>query len=97
MIFQYLFRLFIFRSGIPIYFATVIYSYEAIGCILPIENQMKEPKQMIAKFGTINIAMFLVTLIYVILGFFGYWHFYDQEIQGSITLNLPQNDWYIRH
>ena len=54
---------------------------------------MKEPKQMVARFGTINIAMFLVTLIYIVLGFFGYWHFYDEEIQGSITLNLPQNDW----
>ena len=72
----------------------VIYSYEAIGCILPIENQMKEPQKMIAKFGTINIAMFFVTLIYLILGFFGYWHFYQEEIQGSITLNLPQEDWY---
>merc|ERR1719167_262696 len=48
---------------------------------------------MIAKFGTINISMFLVTLIYVILGFFGYWRFYDVEIFGSITLNLPQEDW----
>ena len=58
-----------------------------------IENQMKEPRQMIARFGTINISMFLVTLIYVILGFFGYWRFYDVLIQGSITLNLPQEDW----
>ena len=58
---------------------------------------MKEPRKMVAKFGTINIAMVLVTFIYLVLGFFGYWRFSDlpegEEIEGSITLNLPQEDW----
>ena len=52
---------------------------------------------MIATFGTINVSMTLVTGIYLILGFFGYWHFSNlpegQEIEGSITLNLPQDEW----
>jgi proton-coupled amino acid transporter len=89
-------KLFLNRSGLPIYFATTIYSFEGIGCILPIENQMKEPQKMVAKFGTINIAMGLVTCIYIVIGFFGYWHFSylpPEEIEGSITLNLPTMDW----
>ena len=58
---------------------------------------MKQPKKMIAKFGTINISMVVATIIYLVLGFFGYWHFSTlsegEEIEGSITLNLPDYDW----
>jgi len=70
-----------------------MYSFEGIGVILPLENQMKEPKKMAAKFGTINISMTLCAIMYVIMGFFGYWHWKDEEIYGSITLNLPKYDW----
>ena len=70
-----------------------MYSFEGIGVILPLENQMKEPRKMVARFGTINISMTLCAGMYVIIGFFGYWHWKDEEIEGSITLNLPQEDW----
>ena len=47
-----------------------------------------------ARFGAINIAMGTVTCMYIMMGFFGYWHFYKfEEIEGSITLNLPQDEW----
>ena len=81
------------RDGIPIYFATAIYAFEGIGVVLPLENQMKEPKKMGAPFGAINIAMGTVTLMYMMMGFFGYWHFKDEKISGSVTLDLPSLDW----
>ena len=83
------------RKGIPIWFATAMYSFEGIGVILPLENQMREPKKMVENFGTINISMSLCACMYVLMGFFGYWHWMDVEIEGSITLNLPQEDWYV--
>ena len=83
------------RGGIPIWFATAMYSFEGIGVILPLENQMKEPKKMVATFGTINISMTLCAIMYLMMGFFGYWHWMDVEIEGSITLNLPEEDWYV--
>ena len=70
-----------------------MYSFEGIGVILPLENQMKEPRKMVARFGTINISMTLCACMYVIIGFFGYWYWKDEEIEGSITLNLPQEGW----
>jgi proton-coupled amino acid transporter len=70
-----------------------MYSFEGIGVILPLENQMKEPKKMVATFGTINISMTLCAFMYVIMGFLGYWHWKDEVIEGSITLNLPKFDW----
>ena len=82
------------RSGIPIWFATAMYSFEGIGVILPLENQMKEPKKMVATFGTINISMTLCAIMYLMMGFFGCWHWVLlEEIKGSITLNLPDYDW----
>ena len=89
------------RSGIPIWFSTAIYAFEGIGVVLPLENQMKEPQKMGSRFGAINIAMGTVTLLYTMMGFFGYWQLWDlpkgdfvgDHIEGSITLNLPQYDW----
>ena len=61
---------------------------------------MKEPHKMGSRFGAINIAMGTVTLLYIMMGFFGFWHFFrlyiDAEhnfIEGSITLNLPADEW----
>ena len=44
-------------------------------------------------FGVINIAMGTVAMMYMMMGFFGYWHFSDSVLSGSITLDLPQDEW----
>ena len=70
-----------------------MFSFTGIGVVLPLENQMKEPKKMVSKLGTINISMALCAFMYLIMGFFGYWHWLGEDIEGSITLNLPEFDW----
>ena len=52
---------------------------------MPIENKMKQPLD----FGKVLVCGFtFVSIIYVITGLLGYMCF-GQNIQGSVTLNLP--------
>ncbi|KAJ6644044.1 Proton-coupled amino acid transporter-like protein [Pseudolycoriella hygida] len=72
----------------PLFFGTVLFALEAIGVILPLENEMKTPKAFGGTYGVLNIAMVSIVFLYVGMGFFGYLKFGD-DIEGSITLNLP--------
>lgn len=70
------------------FFAITIFAMEAIGVVMPLENQMKTPQSFVGICGVLNQGMSGVTLIYMLLGFLGYLR-YGAETQGSITLNLP--------
>lgn len=56
---------------------------------------MKDPKQFKSSFGVLNIGMALITILYTLMGFFGYIS-YGQKIEASITLNLPTEEVYAK-
>ncbi|XP_053623801.1 proton-coupled amino acid transporter-like protein CG1139 [Plodia interpunctella] len=74
----------------PLFFGTVLFALEAIGVILPLENEMKTPKSFVGKFGVLNRAMITIVLLYVGMGLFGYMQYGDKAL-ASITLNLPSD------
>ncbi|KAG1676409.1 Proton-coupled amino acid transporter 4 [Nymphon striatum] len=78
----------------PVYFATIIYSFEGIGLVMPIENSMKTPKEFHGITGVLNTGMTLVGILIFGLGFYGYLKF-GNNAKGSITLNLPQTATFI--
>lgn len=59
--------------------------------VMPLENEMKKPKNFGSVFGVLNIAMIPITLLYTFVGFFGYLK-YGHEVQGALTLSLPEAD-----
>ncbi|XP_053600139.1 proton-coupled amino acid transporter-like protein pathetic isoform X3 [Plodia interpunctella] len=76
----------------PAFLSTVIFAMEGIGVVMPIANQMKKPQHFLGCPGVLSIAMTLVAVLYGTLGALGYFK-YGDVLRGSITLNLPIDDW----
>merc|ERR1719210_1215292 len=76
---------------LPLFFGTAIFAIEGISVVLPIENQMRYPKDMKGINGVLNTSMALVLALYLAMGFYGYLRF-GEAIDETITLNLPPSD-----
>jgi proton-coupled amino acid transporter len=97
IIFYYLFqdlpftwerKIFASWGQLPLYFGTAIYAFEGIGVVLPLENHMKTPGDMKGWNGVLNTSLVITSCLYIGVGFFGYLK-YGEAVSGSITLNLP--------
>lgn len=78
-------------STLPGFFSITIFAMEAIGVVMPLENQMKTPQHFVGICGVLNKGMSGVTFVYILLGFLGYLQ-YGDNTAGSITLNLPTDE-----
>ncbi|XP_045534024.1 proton-coupled amino acid transporter-like protein pathetic [Papilio machaon] len=76
----------------PVFLSTVIFAMEGMGVVMPVENSMKKPQHFLGCRGVLVIAMTLIMILYTTLGLFGYFR-YGDALRGSITLNLPIDDW----
>lgn len=72
----------------PLFFGMVIFAFEGISVVLPIENQMTNKKDMLGWNGVLNTSMVTIACLYIAMGFFGYLK-YGDTISSTITLNLP--------
>lgn len=78
-------------SDFTIFFGTVLFALEAIGVIMPLENEMKTPKDFRGPTGILNRAMSIIIALYIGLGLSGYLK-YGAEVKGTVTVNLPEKD-----
>ena len=78
-------------EGFPQFFSITIFAMEAIGVVMPLENNMKTPQHIVGICGVLNKGMSGVTLIYILLGFLGYVK-YQEKTEDTITLNLPTEE-----
>eukprot|EP01025_Chloroclados_australasicus_P021905 TRINITY_DN22838_c0_g2_i2.p1 TRINITY_DN22838_c0_g2~~TRINITY_DN22838_c0_g2_i2.p1 ORF type:complete len:437 (+),score=36.36 TRINITY_DN22838_c0_g2_i2:160-1470(+) len=74
--------------NLPFLFGVVIYCYEGIGMILPIEESMANRKHFDA---ILAAGIGVITSVFVLFGCVGYLAF-GEKTEDIITLNLPQ-DW----
>lgn len=58
---------------------------------MPLENEMRNPKDFVGKCGVLNQGMFTIIFLYVGMGLFGYLK-YGDESMGSITLNIQHTE-----
>ncbi|CAK1578029.1 unnamed protein product [Parnassius mnemosyne] len=75
----------------PLFMSTVIFAMEGIGVVMPVENEMAKPEHFLGCPGVLNVAMTIVIGLYGLVGFFGYIK-YGDDVRGSVTLNLPQDE-----
>lgn len=75
---------------LALYFGTAIFAFEGIALVLPLMNEMKQPRNFDRSVGVLNVGMTMVTLLFSFAGFFGYWK-WGEEVGGSLTLNLPKH------
>ncbi|KAK5973107.1 Proton-coupled amino acid transporter 4 [Trichostrongylus colubriformis] len=80
-------------TTLPLFFGTVMFAFEGVAVVLPIENQMDEPLHFITHNGVLNTSCLLVLALYMTVGFFGYLRF-GNDIMDTLTLNLPQTNFY---
>lgn len=75
----------------PLFFGTTLFALEAVGVVIALENNMKTPKSFGGWFGVLNVGMFVITVLYAIVGLLGYLK-YGAQADGSITLNIPKDE-----
>lgn len=75
-------------AEMPQFFSIAIFAIEAIGVVMPLENQMKTPQNFVGVCGVLNVGMSGVSLVYILLGFLGFLR-YGEITEENITLNLP--------
>uniref|UniRef100_A0A2K5WBJ9 Solute carrier family 36 member 3 n=1 Tax=Macaca fascicularis TaxID=9541 RepID=A0A2K5WBJ9_MACFA len=97
LIFEYIMQGIPYPSNLPLmanwktfllFFGTAIFTFEGVGMVLPLKNQMKHPQQFSF---VLYLGMSIVIILYIFLGTLGYMKF-GSDTQASITLNLP-NCW----
>nr|XP_018900084.1 PREDICTED: proton-coupled amino acid transporter-like protein CG1139 [Bemisia tabaci]XP_018900092.1 PREDICTED: proton-coupled amino acid transporter-like protein CG1139 [Bemisia tabaci]XP_018900100.1 PREDICTED: proton-coupled amino acid transporter-like protein CG1139 [Bemisia tabaci] len=75
----------------PLFIGTALFAMEAVGVVMPLKSEMKNPRQFRGWFGVLNCAMVPITILYLLVGLAGYLK-YGDSARGSISLNLPDNE-----
>lgn len=76
----------------PLFFGQAIFSFEGIGLVLPLHGKMKDKAAFLGKGGVLNLGLTTTIALYNAVGFYGYLK-YGDETKGSVTLNLPNDQW----
>ena len=78
-------------NQLALFFGMAIFSFDGVTVILPVQNCMKYPNDMIGITGVLNKSMGFVTLLYTTFGFFGYL-VYGEDIETTIVANLSADE-----
>ncbi|CAJ0929011.1 unnamed protein product, partial [Mesorhabditis belari] len=80
-------------SGLILATGSILYAYEGHAVVLPLENQLRDRRQMNGLLGVLSLGMSTTTFIYAFCGITGY-RVYGSSVRGSITLNMPDTSLY---
>jgi proton-coupled amino acid transporter len=75
----------------PVAITMFLFSINNIRYALSLETEMEDPRQYLGTFGVVNVASWIIAIFYTFIGFFSYLR-YGDDIQSSVTLNLPMEE-----
>ena len=75
----------------PLFIGTVIFAFEGIGLIIPVQESMKQPAHFPK---VLRLVIIVVTILFVSLGSIGYL-IYGSDVETVILLNLPQQNMFV--
>ncbi|KAL7078384.1 hypothetical protein ACQ4LE_002434 [Meloidogyne hapla] len=78
-------------EGVMAACGSILYSYEGQAMVLPLENKLKKPSQMVGPFGILSVGIAVVSIVLALSGFLGLIAF-GENVRGSITLNMPKDN-----
>ncbi|PAV83049.1 hypothetical protein WR25_02583 [Diploscapter pachys] len=80
-------------TNLPLFFGVVMFAFEGVAVIMPIENRMQSPHAFIKWNGVLNSSCLVTLAIYSIVGFYGYLSL-GNDVKDTATLNLPPTPFY---
>ncbi|XP_075228973.1 proton-coupled amino acid transporter-like protein acs isoform X2 [Lycorma delicatula] len=66
----------------------LIFIADNVNSVLPLENEMSDPKKFTSLFGVLNVSTVPIILLYIFIGLVGYLKF-GKDVKDTVTLNLP--------
>lgn len=79
-------------STLPLFFGQAIFAFEGIGLVLPLHSKMRDKPAFIGWNGVLNLGLVITICLYQAVGFYGFLKF-GNDAKGSVTLNLPSDQW----
>ncbi|KAL3090188.1 hypothetical protein niasHS_006640 [Heterodera schachtii] len=80
-------------GNLPMFFGIVMFAFEGVSLVMPIENRMQRPQFFIAWNGVLNSSCLFVLAIFAFMGFYGYLSI-GNAVSETVTLNLPAEPFY---
>ncbi|KAE9555009.1 hypothetical protein FO519_001755 [Halicephalobus sp. NKZ332] len=80
-------------EDLPLFFGTVMFAFEGVSVVMPLENRMEKPQFFISWNGVLNSSCLVVLAVFAVIGFYGYLSVGD-IVKDTVTLNLPNEPFY---
>ncbi len=77
--------------AVPQFFGIFLMGIRSTGIIMPLKNEMIEPRKFSARFGVLNLTAALILIFYSFFGLTNYLN-YGDRVRDNILLNLPQKN-----
>lgn len=76
--------------NIPIFFGSVLYCTNAFAILMPLKNDMKNPRKFTSKLGVLNVSNFITVILYATFNLLCCLK-YGNTLLDNVVMNLPRD------